>query len=177
MKFGTVLFDYNIDLKSNTVFLTGEVNEDMYDVALKFVYAMSNSPVKDPPAIILSTYGGDIYYGLAIYDLIKTFMPDTKIVCVGPVMSAGSIILQAAKERCMLPNSYIMVHYGMEINTDQSTKIQHEGLFKKMRDILIASCKVNPKTVKGWFKKESYFDARRAMTVGLVDRVMENVKS
>ena len=56
----------------------------------------------------------------------------------------------------------------------QATKIQHEVLTKRIKEMLVNKCKVKAATIKKWFTKESYFDVERALEVGLVDRWVNN---
>src|SRR5690606_32257406 len=66
----------------------------------------------DPINIIMNNVGGDEYHGFAIYDIIKVCKSYVTIQIFGHAMSMGSIILQAADERVMAPNSRQMIHYG-----------------------------------------------------------------
>ena len=171
MKKVELLLQHGIDLDSATLMINGEIDEDRYEQLQYGVKLLKSVAPTRPMIIELSTYGGDLYFGLAMYDYIRAHAPDCTIVCGGPVMSAGSLILQAGKTRWMYPNAYVMVHFGMEVNTDQQTKAQNEAMTRRCKEILIERCTVNPKTVKQWFKKESYFNATRAVNVGLVDGV------
>ena len=166
-----ILAEHGVDLVNNTIYLNGDVDGELYDFLMQGL-AMINlggNKEMEKTTIVLSTYGGDVYFGLAMYDAIKVFAGQTKIICSGPVMSAGTIILQAADERVMMENSHLLVHYGMEVNGDTNTKIQHEMLQKRMKAVLIDKCSAKPATIKKWFTKESYFDTKRAIEVGLVD--------
>jgi ATP-dependent protease ClpP protease subunit len=58
--------------------------------------------------------GGDWYHGMAIYDAIKYSSCECTIKVYGHAMSMGSIILQAADHRIMMPNSRFMIHYGYD---------------------------------------------------------------
>lgn len=65
-----------------------------------------------PITILMNNPGGDEYHGLAIYDAIATCRSLVTVKVFGHAMSMGSIILQAADERVMMPNSRMMLHYG-----------------------------------------------------------------
>jgi hypothetical protein len=62
--------------------------------------------------IIMNNPGGDPYHGMAIYDVIRMSACPCTIKVYGYAMSMGSIILQAADYRIMMPNSKFMMHYG-----------------------------------------------------------------
>lgn len=65
-----------------------------------------------PITIIMNNLGGDEYHCLAIYDAIMSCRSHVTILGTGYVMSAGSIIFQAADERVLSPNARMMIHYG-----------------------------------------------------------------
>lgn len=56
--------------------------------------------------------GGDEFACAAIYDSIRHCKSPTTITVNGMAMSAGSIILQAAKKRIVMPSAWVMIHYG-----------------------------------------------------------------
>ena len=172
-----VMSDHGVDVVDSVVHMSGDVDSDMYD---KLVHDLSILESFNPDGVndltvFLSTYGGDVYFGFAIYDYLKMMTKNghLKIVCSGPVMSAGVLILQAATERVMMPNAHLLVHFGMEVNDNQQTKHQHEQLTKEIKTLMVNRCTAKEQTVKKWFSKESYFDKKRAIEVGLIDRVVE----
>jgi ATP-dependent Clp protease, protease subunit len=113
--------DYGIYLPCRTIYLGSEEEDDEKgesgtdsQMAMKFVKNIKilEHLSQDPIRIILNNPGGDEYHGLAIYDAIKGSRCHTTVEVYGHAMSMGSIILQAASERVMAPNSRMMIHYG-----------------------------------------------------------------
>lgn len=162
------MLDSFIDTKQQSLFLSGEVNIQMYKVVAQALTRLS-----DEFTIVLNTEGGDVYQALAIYDLLKFSEAKIKIVCVGPVMSAGVIILQAASERVAMPNAQIMVHYGEDSNDSSSTARHNADLLKLMKKIIGDRALVKRRTINQWFVKDTYFNSLQALKAGLVDRVVE----
>jgi ATP-dependent Clp protease protease subunit len=177
-EFLKLVSDHNVDVADKVVYMCGDVDENLYIELVQNLElirkANPDTNALDGVTIYLSTYGGDVYYGFAIYDYLKLVASNLKIVCIGPVMSAGTLILQAADERVMMPHSYLLVHFGLEINENQQTRHQHEQLTRQIKQVLVDRCSAKAQTVKKWFGKESYFDNKRALSVGLVDRVVKH---
>lgn len=71
---------------------------------------------KNPINVNLLSYGGDLYAGFAIYDVLTRSKCDVIIRGFGAIMSAGSIILQAATPgyRLLYPHAAVMLHAGTE---------------------------------------------------------------
>ena len=166
-----LLVEKGIDLADSTLYLTGEVNEEMYIKTATALVLMTQSPEL---FIMLNTEGGDFYQALAIYDLLKMESRRgkiIKIICNGPVMSAGVIILQAATERVALKNSQLLVHYGEEGNDSATVAKHNTKMFKLMKRIVGERVTVTPRTLSKWFNQESYFTAQEAKHNGLIDRI------
>lgn len=115
-------FDLNLDVDNRTLFMGsmgydyeggGESGVDNF-MAEYFIKGMHvlNSKNDKPITIIMNNPGGDWYHGMAIYDTIKHSKSHCTIKVYGHAMSMGSIILQAADVRIMMPNSRFMIHYG-----------------------------------------------------------------
>ena len=174
-----IITDHNVDIDDGLFSIIGDVNEDLYEKVFQDIILLTknednvdkNGKIKQA-TLFLSTYGGEVYYGFAIYDLLKISVKNLKIICSGPVMSAGTIILQAGHERVAMPNAQLLVHFGMEVNDSQQSKQHHADVNKRIKKILSDRCTVKEQTVKKWFSKESYFDSARAKEVGLVDRIV-----
>jgi ATP-dependent Clp protease protease subunit len=107
-----LLHNYNIDVTTKTITLTGEVNDDMADSAMKNLHILNQTNGKI--TIYLNSDGGDLSSGKVIYDAIKYSSNVIRIVCFSNVMSCGTLILMAGDERIMMPNSKLMVHSGNE---------------------------------------------------------------
>ena len=114
-------FDYNLDIDSRIIYMgsvynnsEGESGVDSF-MAEYFIKAMQLMEAKEsekPVTVIMNNPGGDWYHGMAIYDAIKHSSCFCTIKVFGHAMSMGSLILQAADHRIMMPNSRFMIHYG-----------------------------------------------------------------
>lgn len=158
------------------IHLYGDVDEEL----VKSFYSQLQAGLEVEPdeiKVFLSTGGGDVYCGYAIYDAIvsvqRAGMPVT-VIATGSCMSAGSmIILQAAEKRLATENCTLMVHFGEETNESTSDVKQNNKIFKIMKDLLIKRTGRPARTVSGWFKRDTYFDAAEALDKGLIDGVAD----
>lgn len=124
-------FDNNIDIPGRTIYIGSIDNNDglesgvdafMAESVIKAMYVLEckNS---EPITILMNNPGGDVFHGLAIYDAIKTAKSHCTIKVYGHAMSMGSIILQAADTRTMMPNSKFMIHYGYDRQDNHSKTV------------------------------------------------------
>jgi ATP-dependent protease ClpP protease subunit len=130
-------FDLNLDVDGRFIYM-GSVGKDysenetgvdnfMAEYFIKGMHILENRSDK-PITVIMNNPGGDVYHGFAIYDSIKTSNCHCTIKVFGHAMSMGSIILQAADHRIMLPNSRFMIHYGYNGQNN------HTKIFEKWSD-------------------------------------------
>jgi len=84
----------------------------MAEYFIKAMYLLESKDPEKGVTIIMNNPGGDWYHGMAIYDAIKSSSCFCTIKVFGHAMSMGSVILQAADHRVMMPNSRFMIHYG-----------------------------------------------------------------
>lgn len=123
--FAETVHDYWIDLNGRETWIHGHYdateNDNLPEPGVE--YKMSTKVIKNlhmlrqsnptaPVTIHMQTCGGYITDGLAIYDAIKAMPYKTKIISYTHARSMSSIILQAANERILMPNSYFMFHRG-----------------------------------------------------------------
>ena len=116
-------FDLNIDTDTRTIYMgsTGYLGDEsetgvdhsMAAYLIKGMHTLESKNMK-PIVIIMNNPGGDWYHGMAIYDAIKSSTCHCTIKVYGHAMSMGSVILQAADVRVMMPSSRFMIHYGTD---------------------------------------------------------------
>lgn len=184
------LFDYNIDPANNLLYLgsyihpeSGEYGIDhaVAEFAIKGLEVLDRQEHKNPITIIMNNPGGSWYHGMAIYDAIKACNSETAIVVYGMAMSMAGLILQAADQRIMTPNSTFMMHYGTNAVEDHAKNFvkwaDHEKRLQSvMEEIFLNRIKEKkPEFTKTRVKKLLDFDtilnAQEAVEMGLADAV------
>lgn len=150
--------------------LFGDIDEqNCAEVSNMILMAGANN---DDITFLISTYGGEFYPALAVYDLLKAHPGKVTTIATGPCMSAGAVILQAGDVRAMTPNAQIMVHYGETGSSDEGDAKQNDLMHKLHKELIKERVSVTTRTVNSWFRQNTYFDSNRAMEVGLVDKVV-----
>ena len=116
-------FDYEIHVPTRTIYVGSVEYVDGAESGTDFKMAErltkglwlldKSAPNGDQPiTIIMNNLGGDEFHMFAMYDAIQACKNHVTMIAAGMVMSAGSLIFQAADDRVMQPNSYMMIHYG-----------------------------------------------------------------
>lgn len=99
------------DTKARTLFLVGGVDEDMSREVLQSMHKLEAKSHADI-VVYLSSGGGDVDSGLAIYDSFIT--SPCKVICIayGHCQSMASVIMQACHTRLLSPNTTFQIHDG-----------------------------------------------------------------
>lgn len=131
-------FDQNLDMETRTIYMgsvgktydDGETGVDnfMAEYVIKGMHLLEQKDPEREITILMNNPGGDWYHGMAIYDAISTSSCYITMKVYGHAMSMGSIILQAADRRIMMPNSRFMIHYGYD------GKYAHSKIFERWAD-------------------------------------------
>lgn len=92
--YGTVGFDYE----------TGE------GITVKRVAGALRNIGERPVEVLINTRGGDMFEGLAIYNLFREHPAEVTVKVMSLAASAGSIIAMAADKLLMARGSFLMIH-------------------------------------------------------------------
>lgn len=173
----TRLNNLSIDIENGIIPLIGEVGDGMYSQLVDGLVSLSNAGLSyDTLTILLNTYGGELYHAFAIYDQLRAQDMKIRIVCNGPVMSAGTIILMAGDVREMTPLSFLMVHYGVDMQESHSGLKQNKRLMDTMKKLYLENSTATSKQISSWFDTDTFFTAEDALKYGLVDKVTKYAK-
>jgi ATP-dependent protease ClpP protease subunit len=121
----------NVDTLNRTIYMgsiRGEIGDEpgvdafMAESVIKSMHLLETLN-SDPITILMNNPGGDVFHGLAIYDVIQTAKSHCIIKVYGQAMSMGSLILQAADKRIMMPHSKFMIHYGYDSQENNSKTV------------------------------------------------------
>ena len=104
--------DHNIDVSTGTLFLfeDTELGAHTARTITKALHLFERK--RKDATIIIQSYGGDWYSGIAAYDAIRESNLHITMHCRGCVLSMGAVILQGADHRIMSKNSMLMIHDG-----------------------------------------------------------------
>lgn len=183
-------FDYDINIPARTIYM-GSVNvsddgdESGVDaiMAERVIKALNLLDASEGNiTIIMNNPGGDWYHGMAIYDAIKACKNHITIKVFGMAMSMGSVILQAADERVMAPNSRFMIHYGYAGGQMESTNLlrwaeEEKKISKKMEDIYMEKIlQKNPnfklKQLQKMLNPDTILSPEETIALGLADKIL-----
>lgn len=177
----TLWFTLGIDLESRRIDVDTEVDETMASIIVRSLLKMSELS-KDPIELYLSTFGGDAYSAMKIYDAITACDCDVHIIASGKIMSAGFIIFLAGDQRTAAPHTAFMMHsisYESEgkVKDQEISVIEAKRLNNIFLDILAQRTNKNKKY---WYRKlngpDQYMDVAQAKECGVIPQPKVSIK-
>jgi ATP-dependent Clp protease protease subunit len=144
------------------------------------LFLESINPEKDI-SIYINSYGGEVYSGLAMYDVIKHVNNPVCTINVGLAASAASILLASGTrgKRYALPNSYCMIHQPLgslpEYKQATEIEIKAKHLIKLKYQFAEIIAKETGKNVEDTIKdmeRDNWMDAETTRSYGIIDQIL-----
>lgn len=167
----------------NRIDLYGEVEKDLAQYVRDALMILSTKGSPDID-VIISSNGGNVDYGLDIYDMLKFYEGEKCATVVGYARSMGAIVLQACTRRFVVPHARILIHHinRKSISLDQlrnQEKLQEvlkemELNQAKLYKILASRTGKSLETIKKVCEEDRDMSAEEAKEFGLVDEVLGN---
>ena len=168
--------------KSRFVLVFGEIDDKVAYATCRRLLALSEES-EAPITMLISSPGGHVESGDAIFDLIRFVRAPVTTVGSGWVASAGAhIFLAPPKERRLcLPNTRFMIHQPAGGAGGQATDIaiQAKEIIKARERLarVVATQTGQPyEKVAADMERDYWMSAEEAMAYGIVSRTVERQK-
>ena len=172
---------YSRLLKDRIIFIGEQIDEHIASlVVAQLLFLEAEDPEKDI-CIYISSPGGSVTAGMAIYDTMQYIKPDVSTICVGMAASMGAFLLSSGTKgkRYALPNAEIMIHQplGGVNGQAEDIKIHAEWILKtreKLNRILASNTGQPLDKIEHDTDRDNFMGAEEACQYGLVDKVIES---
>lgn len=173
-----VWLEYGVDLKNRQIMIDEDIDEYSVGWAIRGIKLMERVS-DDPIDIYVSSYGGNVHDGLALYDVLTHGKCIIKTHALGKIMSMGLMIFLAGDERYALPSSSFMNHgissatwgklYEMKIDIKEAERLE-ELCLKILDDRTLKSYAYWKDRCK---YEDEYLDKTKAIELGIVTNEYE----
>lgn len=153
----------NIDVENRIIYL--QEREDTSSDSSGVDFRMLQNFVKninilqnlssDPITIYMQTVGGCWWSGMGIYDAIKFSRCKVNIIGYAQICSMGTIIMQAADKRILMPSCIFMCHYGSSDGGGDYLSAQNYAKVEKQQETQMVNI-----YAERCFKTGKYFKER-----------------
>tara|TARA_R100000008_G_scaffold86874_1_gene82270 strand:- start:1436 stop:2089 length:654 start_codon:yes stop_codon:yes gene_type:complete len=157
------IHSHGLDVKNREIYLHSYIANSEEDPGVDYKMAANfyknirllDTISKDPILIHMHSIGGNWNDGIAIFDAIQICSSHVTIIAYGQAESMSSIVLQAADQRVMMPNSYFMCHFGSSGYSGNYLDVQKGAAFeKRMTDTMLDI--YTDAAIEGKYFKEQY---------------------
>ncbi len=170
---------FNRLLKNRVIMLGTDVNDDIANQTCAQLLYLEGEDANADIWLYISSPGGSVTAGMAIYDTMQFVSCDVATVCLGLAASMGQFLLTAgaANKRYTLPNSRIMMHQPLAGLRGQASDIaiQAEQLRftkRRMAELIAQHSGQTFDQIRADSERDRWFTAEEAKTYGLVDDVI-----
>lgn len=165
----------------NVIEIYGSIGEDWWSgtgITAKSVSAALRSAGGKDVEVRINSPGGDMFEGIAIYNVLAQHPGNVTVKIMGLAASAASIIAMAGNEVKMGLGSFLMIHncWVMGIGNQFDFRELAEWLAPyddALRDIYIERTGSSEAEIEGWMKKEKTFSASEAIDHGFADDMLD----
>ncbi len=177
---GERAFDiYSLLLKERIVFLNTPINDQIANIIIaQLLFLEREDPDRDIN-LYISSPGGVVSSGLAIYDTMQLISPDVSTICLGMAASMATLLLSggAKGKRYALPNSTIHMHQPLGGAQGQASDIEIAAreiirLQEKLRTMLADNTGQPYDRVAVDTDRDYYLTAEQAAEYGLIDEIL-----
>jgi len=177
---GERAFDiYSRLLGERIVFLGSTIDDAVANLVVAQLLFLGSEDREKDIAMYVNTPGGSSTAMLAIYDAMRSVMPDVATYCMGQAASAGAVILAsgAPGKRFALPNSRVLLHQphgGME-GQSSDLEIHAKEIVRQRRRVeeILAEHTGQPiERIATDTDRDFILHAEAALAYGVVDEVI-----
>lgn len=129
--------------------------------------------------LYINSYGGEVYDGIAILNIIRRSKAHVRVQVDGIAASAASFIAMGGDELVMAPNSELMIHDASAIAWGNAEQLAKEAaILDRLSDNIAAVYAERAGgDVADWrtaMRTETWYSAQEAVDAGLADSIADN---
>ena len=172
---------YSALLDERTIFVSGEINDDLADsVIAQLLFLEASDPKKDI-IMYINSPGGSVTAGLAIYDTMRHVRTKVHTLCVAQACSMAAVLLASGDKRSLLPSSRVMIHQpsggaeGKETDIVISAR-EITRMRSMLSNILSKHTGKSVKTIENDIERDRFMSAEEALKYGIADDILPSPK-
>jgi ATP-dependent Clp protease protease subunit len=160
------------------IFLGTPISDDIANAVMAQLLCLQSMDPDRDISLYINSPGGSFTALTAIYDTMRYIKPDIQTVCLGQAASAAAILLAAGTrgKRLALPNSRILIHQPYTEGTygQASDILRMRALLEQM---IADNSGKDIAEVGRDIERDKILTAEQAVEYGLVDQVLDSLKS
>jgi ATP-dependent Clp protease, protease subunit len=171
---------YSRLLKDRIIFIGTAIDSNVANVVVAQLLLLDSQNSEREIQLFINSPGGEVYAGLAMYDVMQFIRAPIRTTCVGIAMSMGSVLLMAGTKgrRTALPNSRIMIHQGSSgfRGNTPDVEVQAKEIFalrEIMTSLYVKHTGQDADKLTRDMERDFFMTPQMALEYGLIDEVVE----
>ncbi len=164
----------------NTITMFETIGEDFWSgggITAKSVAAQLRAIGPRPIEIQINSPGGDMFEGIAIYNVLREHPQPITVKVMGMAASAASVVAMAGDEIQIGAASFIMIHNCWVMAVGNRNDLAETADFlepfdQAMVDLYAARTGQDAKQVAKWMDAETYMSGSQAIEYGFADALL-----
>jgi len=173
---------YNIENKADKsadVYIFNEIGD--YGVTAQDFISEIKDLKNTPINLRINSLGGDVFDGMAMYNVIKRREAKTTVYIEGIAASIATIIALGADEVVMAENSLFMIHNAWggamgEAEDMRKTAATLDKISSELTDIYRKKTGLSYDAISNMMSDETWLNAEEAYELGFVDTISDSIK-
>lgn len=168
---------YSRLLQDRIILLVGEIDDHLSSLLVSQLLYLDSVSHEDID-IYISSPGGSITAGLAMFDTMRHIQSKVNTIVVGMAASMAAFLLASGTgKRCALPHAEIMIHqpYGGMQGVVSDIDIQARRLLKTkslMNQLLSELCQQPIEKIAHDTERDYYMSAEEALEYHIIDEIL-----
>lgn len=180
-----------IDLSTRTIYVNGEITSDLIEesvLAIRDINIYDDNQEKhlknykrEPITVIVDTYGGSVYDGLGLVNVISSSKTPVHTYCYSKAMSMGLLIFVSGHKRFIHENATLMFHQlsTVIVGTNQDVideQSRVDKLNKKLMKIVRKRTSITKEQMnkKNIIKKDWFISGKKAVKLNAADELIKD---
>ena len=166
--------------ESRIVYLSGDIATPSAELVVQRILALDAIDHQAEIKLYLTSFGGSVHAGLAIYDAMQLVEAPVSTFCLGAAFSMAAWLLAAGEpgRRFAAPNARIMLHQasGGLMGTTADIQVAAENMLqteRTMNDLLARHTGRTSDAIRAAIQRDLWLTPTQAMEFGLIDGVTQ----
>ncbi len=164
----------------NEILIYEDIGEGFFDegITAKSIKAQLDKFNGGDVLVRINSAGGDVFDGLAIYNLLNEYPGEVSIKVDALAASAASVIAMAGDNREMADNALLMIHDPWTMAVGDSAEMRKMAdILDKAKDSIVTTymsrVSEDEEAVRNMMAEETWLNASEAMAMGFATSTIE----
>lgn len=174
---------YSLLLKERLVMVGSPIEAQVANLVVAQLLWLNREDGERPIQMYISSPGGEMYSGFAIYDAMQQISAPVMTTAIGWTASFGTVLLTGGQKgmRYALPNATIHMHQPHGGAQGQATDLmiqarESQRLKDRIVEVFMQHTGQSREIIERDLDRDTFFDAHQAVEYGLIDGVLQQDK-